>query len=308
VPAATTDSAEGESTPKASDTEGGGDDDHALDSETEDQAFITEPTATQSALAEAEAAISNAAASQADSEEFGLEFGQFLAYHRDLVLDASRLALFAENLRPFDDQPLTGDVSAPIPASHVGIPVLEKPIVAPDDKKLLLEFALERCMWIPHPIRKNIRILLASDASHMMKNLRNCFFASRPDGTREMYYPIREGTTWKCLPVSWEVVRKAYEYSRAHHSSTRPTFLTHSAMNLTNFSKMGMKQLFALVHPNTIQLLEDLFKLDPNILGGVDAALGTIYYLRDLWTILFTTMSIAGDGYATRPMCTCDVV
>jgi hypothetical protein len=187
------------------------------------------------------------------------------------------------------------DITAPIPSSFKAIPKHTIPNLVPTTREGMVTLGKAKCRCIADPFNPGEIILLASDTSHMLKNLRNNLFASRVGGSRNLVYSVRNGDgSWTDHPMSWSVIEKAFEYSRHHHASTRPSPLTHTAVNINNFTKMGMRQLFALVHPQTIQLLEDLYSQDRAILG--EAALGTIYYLRDLWTLLYT-MLVADYGF-----------
>jgi hypothetical protein len=68
---------------------------------------------------------------------------------------------------------------------------------------------------------------------------RNCMYASRAGGTRNMiYYHKQPDGSVKEYPIKWDIIQKAFEYSQKNYGSTRPSTLTANAVYLTNFSKV----------------------------------------------------------------------
>ena len=91
------------------------------------------------------------------------------------------------------------------------------------------------------------------DASHVLKNLRNAIANSFFGGSRDMVWAQRRPVTvggaggsvtvdsnseWEFFPITWTILKEAYQYSCDHYKSTNGHTLTWSSVYLDNFTKM----------------------------------------------------------------------
>ncbi|XP_078492048.1 uncharacterized protein LOC144747713 [Ciona intestinalis] len=101
----------------------------------------------------------------------------------------------------------------------------------------LTKFSLDNddCVYTaPNPYSANRAIFLCLDPSHLIKTIRNSFYASRPGGSRylNMLGPGHD--------ILWEHVAKLYEMEKSM-PLTSITKLTSNHIQLTPFSKMNVK-------------------------------------------------------------------
>jgi hypothetical protein len=117
-----------------------------------------------------------------------------------------------------------------------------------------------------------------------------------------MVYPVCDPATgqWRYLHVDFDLVRRAFEWTRANCESTTPTKMTYKSVYLNNFSKMSIKDMYRLCHPETIRLLQDLWKTEEGatkVLRRDPAGVsyyplpGTQHALCNEWQICIMTLS-----------------
>ena len=93
-----------------------------------------------------------------------------------------------------------------------------------------------------------------------------------------------------CVVFSWYF----QQYQQDNFSSTRPSRLSTANVRLTSFTVMRVSHLMAIVEPETIQLLQDLKRIDGAL--GSDPT-GMILMLKDLYVLLVSFNSSGTYGF-----------
>lgn len=164
----------------------------------------------------------------------------------------------------------------------------------PTDTPDFVADARAKALFIPHPVYPGLDVILLPDPTHLMKNVRNAWWSSRKGGTRKMVYTVWEDGKYQEYDVSWDVLVGAYNYSKDHHASTRPSGLTHTSINLDNFTKMNVKPVDVVFNSRTAQLISNVWKEDKAAIGQDPQ--GTLLFLRDCMTF-WTSLSAAKGAY-----------
>lgn len=154
----------------------------------------------------------------------------------------------------------------------------------PEFDRMMRE-AEEYALWCPHPTKENVKLFFLPDPSHVVKCLRNALQASQATGSRDlrMCFPGDKAGEWVFEKATWESVTSMAKFCAENRSSTLVHKLTYSAVNLTNFTKQGLNQIRALLHPRTIRTIEATFS--SNKAAFTNPVRGTVQYLWDLWHI-----------------------
>ena len=168
--------------------------------------------------------------------------------------------------------------------------------ISPEYRKLVQD-ALRWATYSPHPLDPHALLIHIGDPPHVVRNGRNHFDASTKGGKRRMVKVVKESDgSFKAFDISMTHVREAYQYSQEHHfSCTSP--LTFAAVNLTNFSKMAMAPLLALLDPRTVELIRCVYRDHPEVFSSDPSA--TIEFLEDMHVILHCLTSKGAYKYGT---------